>query len=122
MTVVAGALFVSSASAAASQPTPTTPERANALAYQQAMKCFVANGNERGNRRDAGDAAGAARYDALARRAFDAAVQLGKTLGYANARVNSDFAAATKRELPLIVNSNVYAREVAATCRAYGLM
>lgn len=101
---------------APARPTP------NENAYAAAMKCFVANGRATGMRQRAGDAAGAARYEASGRSSFDAAMQLGRRLGYPNHRMNQDFDLVQLRELPLMVSDAAYFREAVTMCRSLGLM
>ncbi|WP_191554150.1 hypothetical protein [Brevundimonas aurantiaca] len=111
-----------STTVAAQTPTTASPPNPAHAAYETAIRCFVANGHARGERRTAGDATGAARYDAQSRQAFDAAVKLGQTLHYSNERVNGDLGRLMDRELPQMVRDPAYFRQVVASCRAYGLM
>lgn len=100
------------------------PARSSATqsAYAAAMKCFVANGRAIGEKERAGDAAGAARYEQMARRSFDTAMRLGRSLSYSNARLTEDLNIAQMRELPAMVNDRAYFESVVATCRAIELM
>jgi hypothetical protein len=95
--------------------------RANRMAYDIAMKCFVANGVARGNSRDAGDTAQAAVYEAKARRSFNAASNLGDALKYSDKRVNQDFGLAQTQELPKMVRDGAYLRQTLAICETGGL-
>ncbi|MGA0546826.1 hypothetical protein ACO2Q1_16265 [Brevundimonas sp. VNH65] len=107
-----------SASVAVAQATP----RGNALAYEAALKCFVANGHASGLRARAGEPQRAAAYDLSARQSFDAATRLGQLLGYSNQRISQDFGLVQSRELPAMVADAAYFRQTVATCRALGLM
>ncbi len=91
-------------------------------AYDAALKCFVANGNAEGERRDAGDHEGAARYDASGKRSFDAAVKLGQMLGLTNRQMNHDLDTAQAIELPKMVKDRDYFIDAVATCKGLGLM
>ena len=95
---------------------------ANRIAYESALKCFVANGRADGVRRQAGNHTAADAYERGARTSFDAAVRMGQLLGYSNQRVNEDFGIVQARELPRMVADSAYFREVIGTCRALGLM
>jgi hypothetical protein len=95
--------------------------RANRMAYDIAMRCFVANGVARGNSRDAGDPTQAAAYEAKARRSFNAASNLGDALGYTGTRINQDFGMAQADELPKLVNNAGYLKRTLATCASGGL-
>lgn len=99
-----------------------TSSHGNVLAYEASMKCFVANGHAAGLRNRAGQPRQAAAYDASARVAFDAATNLGRTLGYTNRRINQDFGLVQSRELPPMVADTAYFQRAVATCRALGLM
>lgn len=90
--------------------------------YDLAIRCFVANGNARGDRQRAGDQAGAARYERQARQSFDAASTFGVALGYSRERIERDMQTRMDRELPLMVRDNSYFRNVVAQCRGVGLM
>ncbi|TAL32262.1 MAG: hypothetical protein EPN98_14015 [Phenylobacterium sp.] len=117
------AMFLATnAGAAAAQTRDAAVQRANRMAYEAAMKCFVTAGAASGEREDAGDRAAAARYEQAARRSFDTASRLGEVLGYSGSRINQDFGLAQTRELPKLVADATYNRNAAATCRAIGLM
>ncbi|MEJ0044539.1 MAG: hypothetical protein WDM81_20985 [Rhizomicrobium sp.] len=92
------------------------------MAYDLAMKCFVASGVARGDNLDAGDKAAAAIFEAGARRSFDTAVKLGGVLGYSGSQQNEDFGMAQTRELSKFVQDKAYLRTTLATCRAAGLV
>lgn len=99
-----------------------TTAKATPEAYAAAMKCFVANGHAEGMKQRSGDTAAAARYEAGSRASFDAALKLGKTLGYSNRRMNQDFEMVQVRELPPMVTDTDYFRRAVTTCRTLGLM
>ena len=107
---------------AASAQTASATERGNRLAYEAAMKCYIANGAAYGERADAGDEVAAARYERGARKSFDTAVKLGGVLGFSGSRIDQDFGLATARELPKLVADQAYNRQALAVCRAIGLM
>jgi hypothetical protein len=96
--------------------------RANRLAYDMAMKCFVANGHALGLRKRAGDEAGASQSEVKARQSFDAAQRLGQIIGYSDDRVRQDFGLAQTRELPPMVTDQKYFLKAVAMCKAVGLM
>jgi hypothetical protein len=91
-------------------------------AYEATLKCYIANGNAEGERRDAGDQAGAARYDASARRSFDDAFKLGGVLGLTDQQVNHDLDTTQAAELPRMVRNRDYFIDAVATCKGLGLM
>lgn len=92
------------------------------MAYDVAIKCFIANGILSGDREDAGDKSGAASYEAKARQSFDVAGKLGAALNYSGSRINQDFGLAQAHELPRLVRDAGYLRRVSAMCRSAGLM
>jgi hypothetical protein len=91
-------------------------------AYAATLKCVVANGNAEGERRDAGDPNGAARYDANAKRSFDGAFKLGGVLGLSEQQINRDLDEAQANELPRMVKDRSYFIDAVATCKGLGLM
>ena len=94
--------------------------RANHMAYQLAMKCYVASGVARGDNLDAGNTEYANIFEADARKAFDLAVKLGNVLGYSGSRQNQDFGMAEAQELPRFVKDKAYLKQTLATCKAAG--
>jgi hypothetical protein len=96
--------------------------RANRMAYDLAIKCFVANGFARGDNLDAGDQATAAVFEAGARKSFDIAGKLGDVLGYSGNQQNEDFGMAQTRELAKFVQDKSYLKKTLATCKAAGLL
>jgi len=117
--VLAGTLTVLLLGSASASSAGTASDK---TAYDAAMQCFIANGVEKGNRRDVGDAKGAAAFEAKAREDFDIAVTLGKTLGFSGNRINQDFGMAQADQLPKLVKDRAYFERTAATCRQLGLM
>ena len=115
-----GVLASDVASSALAQTDAVT--RANLMAYELAMKCFVANGAARGDNLDAGDNATAATFEAGARKSFDTARKLGDVLGYSGSRQDQDFGLAQARELPRFVADKAYLRKSLSTCKAVGLL
>lgn len=109
------------ADAATANSTDDAVARANRMAYELAMKCFVAYGTARGNEQDAGHASQASSYEAHARQSFGIATKLGDTLGYSGNRQNEDFGMAQARELPKFVKDAAYLRRTLSTCGAAGL-
>jgi len=93
------------------------------MAYEHAMKCFIANGHASGVLARSGaspktiDA-----YEVSARQAFDAALKLGGALGYSKQRITEDFGLTQTRELPPLVSDATYYSKAKATCRSLGLM
>lgn len=116
------ATVVALCAGAASAQAASATGRGNRLAYEAAMKCYVANGAAYGERADAGDDEAAARYERAARKSFDTAVKLGGVLGFSGSRIDQDFGLATARELPKLVADQAYSRQALAVCRAIGLM
>lgn len=96
--------------------------RANSMAYESAMKCFVVNGIASGDYQDRHDTHMTGVYEAKARASFDAVLKMGHILGYSNERVSQDFDLAQTRELPRMLKDSAYYRSTAATCKALGLM
>jgi hypothetical protein len=107
---------------AAANSTDDAVGRANRMAYDSAMRCFVANGLIAGRARDRGDKQLQAAYEAKARASFDIAVNLGQVLGYTGSRVNQDFGLAQSEELPKLVGDEAHLERVKANCKALGLM
>ncbi|QLQ13277.1 MAG: hypothetical protein HZY74_08310 [Brevundimonas sp.] len=109
--------------ATVSAAAPATAQQSNLPRnYALAIKCFVANGYARNLRRQAGDAAGADRYDRQARQSLESTSTFGTALGYDRRRVEADMNAAMDRELPLMTRDAAYMRQAVADCRAVGLM
>lgn len=108
--------------AAWGQTNDSPTQRANKMAYDAAMKCFVANGHASGLQNEAGHPKQAERYTAGARTSFDAAQRLGKSLGYSSQRISDDIQTAQTRELLVMMRNDTYFREAVATCRALKLM
>ena len=119
MRVIAALSLAFLLAAHGSQAATTQDTRA---AYDAALKCFVANGNAEGERRDAHDAAGAARYDTTGKQSFDAAMKLGRMLGLTNRQLNRDLNAVQATELPRMVKDRAYFIDAVATCKGLGLM
>lgn len=109
-------------SPANAQSTPAAPERAYRLAYDASIKCFVANGRATGMRSRAGDAVGAAAYEAKARRAHAVAINAGTQLGYSPAQIERQFFVAQENELPRMIRDSAYFTQAVADCRALNLM
>lgn len=97
-------------------------QRANRMAYDASMKCYIANGVARSDAQDQRKADLAQSYDAKARQSFDTAVKLGGILGYPNIHITQDFGLAETRELPKMVADVAYFRAAASACKAMGLM
>ncbi|MDP1735992.1 MAG: hypothetical protein Q8L23_00975 [Caulobacter sp.] len=107
---------------AAAQSGADATARANRMAYDAAMKCFVANGHAIGLRERAGDTVKAAYYETRARLSFDTAMKLGAVLRLSGSRIDQDFRLAQTRELPPMVTDETYFLDAVATCKALGLM
>lgn len=114
------AFLVTTATAAHAQEDAV--QRANRMAYDASMKCYIANGVARSDAQDNGKADLAASFDAKARQSFDTAVKLGGVLGYTGNHITQDFGLAETRELPKMVGDVAYFRAAASTCKALGLM
>ncbi len=121
-TALALALCGGPAGAALAQTAANADREKLLAAYELAHKCFVADGFARQNRQEAGDQARAQYYDGKAKQAFDAAVRLSKSLGYTSARFDIDFKAISNRELARLMEDDGYFDQIAAQCKAYGLM
>lgn len=100
----------------------TRPNQATLAAYEAALKCFVANGYGRSIKRDAGDMAGASRYEASAAASWEAAHVIAVYWGYSESRLTADIDRTRERELPALVRDAGYLRSTIATCRGLGLM
>jgi hypothetical protein len=96
--------------------------RANRMAYEASMKCFVANGHARGLRTRAGDPAKAAMYERKAHDAFDMAHLAGQALGLSEDEVNADIKAVQDETLPRMVGNESYFHDAVAACKAADLM
>lgn len=116
------ATFAITAVPAMAQAGDDAATRADRMAYQSLMKCFVANGVVVGDARDAHDTAKEAKFDAKAHEAFDLAVQVGQKLGRSGSHIDADFGMTQARELPRMVKDPAYFKEAVSTCRALGLM
>ena len=92
------------------------------LAYDTAIKCFVAGGLASDNRHDAGDETGASAYRAKARQSFNVAYTAGAKLGMTDRQVARDLDFAQDTELTRMLRDNSYFTSTAATCKAVGLM
>jgi hypothetical protein len=112
-------VFAVSTGAAVAQDDTAT--RANRVAYESALKCFVAEGSIAGREKDAGDTAQQTAYEARARQSFDIANALGGKLGYSGSRISQDFGLAQTEELPKLVSDPQHLKRVMATCEALGL-
>ncbi len=91
-------------------------------AYEATLKCFIANGNARRERLNAGDQEGADRYDASGERSYDGAFKLGGVLGLSDEQINRDLKEAENKELPRMVKDRSYFIDAVATCKGLGLM
>ncbi len=91
------------------------------MAYNTAIKCFVAYGTARGNSHDVGDLRQASAYEASARSAYDVAERLADILGYPKSKVDQDFALAQAQELPRFVQDRTYLARTITTCGLAGL-
>src|ERR1700741_1780461 len=82
--------------------------RANRMAYQSVMKCFVASGYASDERRRAGDPAKADSYRAQARNSFDLAYTVGEKLGLSDKQVGRDLNFYQDTELPKFIGDKPY--------------
>lgn len=106
--------------AAMAQPDPEM--RATRMAYESALKCFVADGYASDERRKAGDSEKSSAYRAKARVSFDLAYSAGEKIGIADNKIGRDIDFALKTELPRFVQDQRYLLDTASTCKALGLM
>jgi hypothetical protein len=118
--VTLAALLCANASAASSTDDAVT--RANHMAYDAAIKCFVADAYASDERRKAGDAAKSAAYHTMSRVSFDVAFTAGTKIGFDDDKVNRDLEFAQETELPRFIRDQKYLLDTAATCKAMGLM
>ncbi len=116
------ALAVTSAVAAADSDGDDAVLRADKMAYDSAIKCFIANGIVAGDWHRDGNSAKQLASEAKARESFDLATRAGETLGYSGTRMNEDFGLAQTAELPRMMTDVAYFKRTAATCKALGLM
>jgi hypothetical protein len=107
---------------ASADSTDDAVTRANRMAYDAAMKCFVANGYASDERRKAGDLAKSAAYGTKARASFDLAYAAGEKIGLSDDQISRDMDYAQETELPRFIRDQRYLLETAATCKALGLM
>ncbi len=96
--------------------------RANRMAYDSAILCFIADGIVAGDARRAGDQERQATLEAKARESFDIALKAGDALGYSGTRINEDFGLAQSSEATRLVTDGAYFRSTAARCKQLGLM
>jgi hypothetical protein len=99
-----------------------TVTRANRMAYDTAIKCFIADGLASDERHDAGDESGADAYRRKARQSFDVAYTAGNKLGMTDKQVSRDLDFAQATELTRMMRDRRYFLSTAATCKAVGLM
>lgn len=117
-----GLAFTGNAGSAFAQTASGSNASAYRMAYQSAMKCFVANGVIAGDQRREGDTVKAAIYEQKAKEAFELAFRAGRMVGLSDARIRTDIDQAQTRELPLMMRDDAYFRRAAGECRALGLM
>ncbi len=91
-------------------------------AYEATLRCFTANIMASLERRDAGDTAGKAKYEANAKRSFDGALKLGRILGYSNRQMNHDFDVAETADVTSMFKDRAYFLRVVGDCKGLGLM
>jgi len=109
------------AATALADSTDDAVRKANGIAYRSAIKCFVAEGSIAGRKKDAGDTAQQAKYEAMARQSFDIAKALGGKLGYSGNRISQDFGLTQTEELPQLVGDSAHLNRVMSMCAALGL-
>ena len=107
---------------AAADSTDDAVARATRMAYDSALKCFVADGYASDERRKAGDGEKSAAYRAKARVSFDLAYTAGGKIGLSDDQIGRDFDFALKTELPRFKGDTRYLLDTASTCKALGLM
>jgi len=96
--------------------------RANRMAYESLMRCFVANAHAGDERQTVGDTAKAASYRAKARKSFDLAYAAGEKIGLSDDKISRDLDYAQATELPHLISDQHYQMDTASTCKALGLM
>ncbi|ESQ82992.1 hypothetical protein [Asticcacaulis benevestitus] len=116
-----GALLVMAVSASSAGAQTPSPDKVQA-AYELAHRCFAADGFAQMNREKANDQQRAQYYKDKSKQAFDVAARLSKQLGYTSNRFDIDFQAISKRELARLMQDDGYFNQIAAECKAYGLM
>lgn len=98
-------------------------QRGNELAYNYAMRCFVASGIHTGEIRHHG--AGSERVaesDAYTRKAFDLAYKVGGGLGFSKKRISADMDSFQRSETRRILLESDYMSSTWADCAKIGLM
>ena len=110
------------AGAATADSADDAVSKANSMAYEAAIKCFIADGILTGDEREKGDKAKEATFEAKARQSFETAEKLGDALGYSGTHVNEDFGLAQAREMAKLMYDSAYFKRTAQTCKALGLM
>jgi len=118
--ILALALGILGAGSALAQDSATA--HGNRVAYEWALKCFVANGRAEGMRTRAGDTAKAEYYKSKGHQSFDAAIKLGAILHLSGDQIDEDINATENRELPPMVTDQHYMLDVVANCKGFGLM
>jgi hypothetical protein len=109
------------AGGATAQDDPNAATRANQMAYEASMKCFVVDTRLSALRKRAGDDAKSTYYDDRSKAAFDTAVALGQKIGLEKDEIERDFNVVQVRELPELLRDDGYMRSAIATCKALGL-
>lgn len=113
--------ILSMATAADAQEAGDPTTKANRMAYEASMKCFVVDTRLSALRRRAGDEAKSTYYDDRSKAAFDAAVALGQKIGRRKDEIERDFNIVQVRELPELLRDDGYMRSAIAACKALGL-
>jgi hypothetical protein len=91
-------------------------------AYRAALQCLTADAYLSGWLRQRGQDAKAVPYEAAGKRAFDAAMAMGRKLGRSNGELNADLDQLKATEMPKLVKDDAYLKATVAECRALGLM
>ncbi len=94
----------------------------NRLAYDTAIRCFVADAYASDERRKVGDEVKADSYKAKSRESFDLAYTAGDKIGLTDKQVGRDLDFAQQTELPRLIRDQHYLLDTASTCKALGLM
>ncbi len=90
--------------------------------YDQAQRCYVANGYLSTTFKKRGDTANAELFDAKAERAFKTANGYAVFLKLSREQIERDYDDVTERELQRLVKEQNYLTAVAKECKAGGLM
>ncbi len=118
--VLSTGLMVAGLNPAVAESSDQAVARANLGAYRIALNCFAAYGINVGRYEKAGDRENADATEKQARASFDAALKLGRVLGYKDGQVNTDFSMTQAREVPKLQDRTYFAQTL-SICKQVGL-